>query len=701
MQTDATFVNWPHQMILNRDIRSREGPTSSVRASVLAGGLSLLALIIVQIVNSIVPFGIPPNIYLPIHILIEFGCVVVCFAVFVMGWYGYRQTDNRQDLFLGVAFLVVGSMDFVHTFSYNGMPDFLTANTDECATVYWLVARLIGAVALLMAAHISPNSRRRSLRPPELITLAFVLIAGIVTAITIFSNEITLALQQSTGALTSLKQQLGYGVIAIYIAAFWAVSKRFGRSVGPRIPLQVAIITAIAAEISLSMYTSPYDSSNMLAHVFKGISYYFVLQALFVSSLDRPYKELLLAREQVHESFVNVGQALGLGLRKDETLRKISKIARQMFQADMAAIGEIADDAMLEVNIFDGMAPDAFSVPIPESMVLEALETGEPMVVRSIVQHPRAQKNFVKVGLHSLVSAPIMYNGRAMGVVYVGTKQEGRYNDRDAEVLTAFADHAAIAIANAEYFEREHRIAEILQQVIFPPTTLEAGSFSIVGRYVPAWSEAEVGGDLYDYVDLGHGKVGIVIGDVSGKGLEAAVHTAIVKYSFQAYARDGYSPAEILTRVDEAFTLRPDMDDQPSTVFITVFCGILDTESGHLVYSNAGHEPPIKTTSAGDAVLLDSTSPILGAGFHKDYSENEIVIEPGDTLTLYTDGITESRVLGSLFGQEGLIEAVTETPEQSPEEIADHIFAKAREHASGLLRDDAALVVVKRARNIK
>ncbi|HPP75883.1 MAG TPA: SpoIIE family protein phosphatase, partial [Armatimonadota bacterium] len=305
-------------------------------------------------------------------------------------------------------------------------------------------------------------------------------------------------------------------------------------------------------------------------------------------------------------------------------------------------------------------------------------------------------KELIDNGIRGLMSAPIVRDGRPVGAIYVGSKTPGRFSSEDAQVLTGFARHTAIALANAEHYEREHRIAETLQKVIFPPVSMDKGSFRIAGKYQPAWDEAQVGGDFYDFFDLNDGRLAITIGDVSGKGLDAAVHTAIVKYSFQAYMREGMEPAEALRIVSETFKERVNRGEMPDNVFITLFCAIVDTKTGRVVYANAGHEPPIKISSGPELDMLEPTGPILGI-WASEYSQSEVWMEPGDVLVFYTDGITEARTGGIMFGLAGLVDAVRNNIGRTPQELADAIYEDASQHAQNELQDDVALIVLQRS----
>lgn len=661
-----------------------------------AGVICALGLAVVAAITPYLPHRFTPARYIPIHTVLEFISIVVSFAVFATGWYGYRQTKNPQDLLVAVAFMMVGTIDFVHTLSYKGMPNFLGTNTVGKAAAYWLAARLVGAVALLAVAFVNPAYKGRWSKRGFLLPVAAVVSLGLIGIVSVYGKAAS-DLMYYEGNLTPLKIALEYTVVGLHIAAFWA----FGRSNAWRPEsvhlLRAALIFAIGSEVCFTLYRSAYDAYNLLGHIYKVAAYYLVLDALFVSSLRRPYQELSRTKKQLQDSFARIGEALASSLNKEPTLSLIVSLARQMFDADGAAIGELGRGGIIDISTFDGINPGRMRTPVYGTITEEALATGEPVLVGDIRTYPNVRPELLQLGIRSLLSAPIQRGGSSVGAIYVVSKMAGRFTKADADTLTAFARHAAIAIANAEHYEKEHHIAESLQEVIFPPSGLEFGEFSIAGKYQSAWNEARVGGDFYDYFDLGNGRLGIAIGDVSGKGLDAAVHTAIVKYSYQAYVREGFGPAESLRRIDEAFGKHKMRSSISDHVFITQFCGILDTKTGRFTYSNAGHEPPVQMTEAGETRILSVTGPIIGIEGGETISEEDTTLEPGDILVLHTDGITEARANGVLFGQDGLINAMRSCRGCSAKEIAERIYEQAMAHANGQIQDDIALVVIRRS----
>ena len=238
-------------------------------------------------------------------------------------------------------------------------------------------------------------------------------------------------------------------------------------------------------------------------------------------------------------------------------------------------------------------------------------------------------------------------------------------------------------------YERESHIADVLQRSLLESAKLETGRFEIAQVYEPAMDEALIGGDFYDVIEMTDGRIGLVIGDVSGKGLTAAVHTALVKYTLRAYVNEGHSPASAVRLLDAVLSKSSSME-----YFVTMFFGVLDTKTGVLTYANAGHEPPIYICDGALLTLL-VTGPALGLGLDQSFGEGRIQLGNDSTLLLYTDGISEARNGHVFMGAERIGDQLLICEEQNAENVAACIHRAAIEFAGGELRDDAAILAIR------
>jgi len=242
-----------------------------------------------------------------------------------------------------------------------------------------------------------------------------------------------------------------------------------------------------------------------------------------------------------------------------------------------------------------------------------------------------------------------------------------------------------------DMLDRERHITEVLQGTLVPqelPRNLYGCELAV--KYQPALREAEIGGDFFDVFDLGNGKLGIIIGDVAGKGLKAAVRVAEARYSVRCYAYEDPCPGQVLMRVNEI--LCNGHFDEGS--MLTAFFAVIDTNSNTVTYANAAHEPPIVIGTDCIWHELQTTGLPLGIMKGISYAEQVFHLNPGDRIVMITDGISEARAEGVvLFEKRGVIEYLVENYNASPSLLIGGLLDAAIEHAGGQLQDDAALVV--------
>jgi PAS domain S-box-containing protein len=237
-----------------------------------------------------------------------------------------------------------------------------------------------------------------------------------------------------------------------------------------------------------------------------------------------------------------------------------------------------------------------------------------------------------------------------------------------------------------EVYEREHRIAETLQRSLLPERLPLIEGLSMSARYLPAGYGEAVGGDWYDALELRDGRVALVVGDVVGHGLRAAAAMGQLRNAFRAYALVEDSPAEVIARLNR-LTLRGG-DDTIATVLLLM----LDRETGELTYTSAGHPPPLVLGGDGPRYLEDGRSVPVGATEAAVFRQGSAVLEPGDALLLYTDGLVERRDVSLDRGLERLAE-VAATGTLGLEELCDRVLGGLL--GSGERADDVALIAVR------
>ncbi|MBI3947261.1 MAG: PAS domain S-box protein [Armatimonadetes bacterium] len=246
-------------------------------------------------------------------------------------------------------------------------------------------------------------------------------------------------------------------------------------------------------------------------------------------------------------------------------------------------------------------------------------------------------------------------------------------------------------LQSEEAYRREHRIASRFQTALLPPKEVRIPGFSLAYAYWPALAEADVGGDFYNLFEIDPRRWAVVIGDVAGKGLEAAAVAAAVQHSVVALARKEQDPAAILD------TLREMPFSEEPGLLITVFLGVLQRNTGHLRYASAGHEPPLVCRSAdGQLASLPPEGIALCGIAVPPHQTRHTVLEAGDILCLFTDGLPEARHGTRLLGVDRVGELLVAHRCQEPRAMVEVLYQAALAHSHGRLRDDIALLVFRR-----
>jgi serine phosphatase RsbU (regulator of sigma subunit) len=320
-----------------------------------------------------------------------------------------------------------------------------------------------------------------------------------------------------------------------------------------------------------------------------------------------------------------------------------------------------------------------------------AFVSGEPFLINNYAEFPDRVPDLAEV-TGSLMSVPMKIKNRVIGVFDLVSLQTGAFTDEDLSLAMGIADLAAVAIENARLYERQRNIAETFQRSFLPAELPVVPGLELAIRYRAALMEAEVGGDFYDAFRLDDDKVGILVADVSGKGLSAAVYTAMGKYMIRAYSMENLSPSLVLEKFNKAFAKHA-----PSGMFVTMFYAVLDGGTHTLTFSNAGQEQPMfYSKRLGALDKLEVSGPGLGAALEAGYAERTIVLEPGDMGLVYTDGATDVRRGGEFFGFERLESLFRANLDGSADEAAEAMLRAVFEYGEGRLSDDVAILVLKR-----
>mgnify|MGYP005850303413 FL=1 len=328
--------------------------------------------------------------------------------------------------------------------------------------------------------------------------------------------------------------------------------------------------------------------------------------------------------------------------------------------------------------------------------------TGEPLAVEANASPELMPPALIEaLGMTCVLALPLRSQAEVLGVMLVDCAMPvHRLPARRVSLLSSIASQAAVAIENAQLYReslqrermaQELRVARQIQETFLPETCPTVPGWSIAATSRPA---REVGGDFYDFIALDSHHLGLVIADVSDKGVPAALFMALSRSVMRAVARMERSPTDTLRQVSDLL-----LADSRSGMFTTLFYGVLDTRSGGLAYASAGHNPPYWRQSAtGHLVRLALRGIALGVVEDPHFENGCVVLGPGDALVLYTDGVTDAfDTAGQAFGEAGLCEAIRKAGTRPAEQLVQAINQAVQEFVNGAPQyDDYTLVVVAR-----
>ncbi|HSU60518.1 MAG TPA: SpoIIE family protein phosphatase [Bryobacteraceae bacterium] len=312
----------------------------------------------------------------------------------------------------------------------------------------------------------------------------------------------------------------------------------------------------------------------------------------------------------------------------------------------------------------------------------------------------RQQKSIVMHRVRSMMAVPLQTGDRVIGLIYVDNSTFIRpFSQEDLDLLTVMANVAAIRIEHARLAEVEQaeKLMELelsqaseIQQTLLPTEAPLYEGYDLAGYNLPCRT---VGGDYYDFVPYKDGRLALVVGDVSGKGLPAALLMSSLQARVQMLRETNPDPGTAVTILNRSLAERC-----PLGKFITFFYALLDVKSGLLKYSNAGHNYPLLLRAGGSVEQLSGSGMVMGIFPSVYYEVRETTLEPGDLLALYSDGVTEaSTAKGVEFGEDGLTQFLSERKSESCSQIvaslADHVR---RWRGSSSFSDDFTIVLARR-----
>jgi serine phosphatase RsbU (regulator of sigma subunit) len=302
--------------------------------------------------------------------------------------------------------------------------------------------------------------------------------------------------------------------------------------------------------------------------------------------------------------------------------------------------------------------------------------------------------------LHASLMIPLVFQNRVIGSLNLGEKKSGKfYNRQDIDLLRTLANQGAVAIENARLFqenlekqrmEEELNIARDLQTSMLPSACPEIDGFEIAAYSLSA---REVGGDFYDFIEMGENRVGMVVGDVTGKSVSGALVMSASRSIFRMLSEEQMSVGEIMTRAN-----RRTKKDITSGMFVALLYAVLDANDKFLRLCSAGQTQPIYWSSeTGEAKLIETKGDTFPLGILEDaeYEQTRLELVPGDTVVFYTDGIVEAmNDQKEIFGFERLLDVVQRAKSMTAEALLKTILYEVNEFAGETAQHDDLTVIV-------
>ena len=384
--------------------------------------------------------------------------------------------------------------------------------------------------------------------------------------------------------------------------------------------------------------------------------------------------------------------------------------SRPWIQAEACSIF-LPDEETGELAIHSAQGDSApqlgtLRVPKGKGIVGSAMEEKKTIRVDDVSKDSRFySKADEKTGwkTKALLAAPLLEGGECVGVIeFLNPIGRLAFTSSDETMVEYFAGLVAAALVRIRAHkaaleraavQRDLDLARELQGGLLPkvfPTREEAPGIELFARLEPA---KEVSGDLYDFFTIEPGKMCFVVGDVSGKGIAAGIFMAVTRTLIRATTVPGRSPLEIMNRVNAQLA-----KENQASLFVTMILGIVDTTTGRMVYGQGGHNPPILVPAQGKPTYEPAGGMPLGVFEDAKFGERELQLKPGETLLVYTDGVTEAmNEAKDLFGEDRLEKAVTGVASLSSEKIAERVIEQVEGFVLEAERsDDITLLAIQR-----
>lgn len=446
-----------------------------------------------------------------------------------------------------------------------------------------------------------------------------------------------------------------------------------------------------------------------------------------LDELDRLREERQVIIDFLHRSADDIGS----GANREKIYKRTVRATALSCGAMSACVYEKTADGKLVAKACEGLFPpqtkkigrrkngELRAKYIEDALIAETIEpnegilgevaaSGRSVLIKDALKDPRIIKHDDEsLKIRSFMVVPLIFRGQLSGVLAVANPISGRaFTDTEFSLAKSLGEQCALALQNAEAvsallmrnkLEFDLRLASSIQRYLLPENLPQTDSLEFAVKYLP---QQLIGGDFYDFFKLPHGKIGVVIGDVSGKGIPAAILMALCQTKLRYIAMSGKSPAQTLCLLNSEMVhaMRSDM-------FITIIYLVIDPESGEAKFARAGHEPPLLARADSDEAAQPLKSSGMALGMVSEELFDEVMedasfkMNSGDVLVLYTDGLTEAaNPEGGEFTAKKLAQTISTLRSRNANDLNDEII-KSVESFMGpgnKYGDDLTLLTVKK-----
>lgn len=384
----------------------------------------------------------------------------------------------------------------------------------------------------------------------------------------------------------------------------------------------------------------------------------------------------------------------------------VAKACEGLFPPQTKKIGRRKSGELRAKYIEDALMAE--TIEPNEGILGEVAASGRGVLIKDALKDPRIIKHDDEsLKIRSFMAVPLIFRGQLSGVLAVANPISGRaFTDTEFSLAKSLGEQCALALQNAEAvsallmrnkLEFDLRLASSIQRYLLPENLPQTESLEFAVKYLP---QQLIGGDFYDFFKLPHGKIGVVIGDVSGKGIPAAILMALCQTKLRYIAMSGKSPAQTLCLLNSEMVhaMRSDM-------FITIIYLVIDPKSGEARFARAGHEPPLLARADSDEAAQPLKSSGMALGMVSEELFDEVMedasfkMNSGDVLVLYTDGLTEAaNPEGGEFTAKKLAQTISTLRSRNANDLNDEIIksVEAFMGPGNKYGDDLTLLTVKK-----